>query len=166
MRRKTLIYVLTFSLALNGATAVAFVFFWWQNQTLAAVSLDQKPIRSFLQQDMDLTTERLRGILGDIDRNAQEVAALRRLMDSKRAEMISLICSASLDKDAVVTKMDEIDHIQGKIRSAAVTTVITILESLPRESQAKFRAYLQARGRACDGCGPLSPRDGKAILCR
>ncbi len=164
MRRKTLIYVLTFSLALNGATAVAFVFFWWQNQTLAALSLGQKPIRSFLQQDMNLTTEQLRGILGDIDRNKQEVTALRGLMDSKRVEMIGLICAAPVNKDAVTTKMDEVSHIQGKIRSAAVTTVITILESLPPESRDTFRAYLQARGRACDVCVPVGPRGGKVIL--
>ncbi|MEJ2716544.1 MAG: hypothetical protein P8182_05310 [Deltaproteobacteria bacterium] len=41
MRRKWLVYVLTFSLALNGATAVAFILVWWKSETLAAVSLGQ-----------------------------------------------------------------------------------------------------------------------------
>jgi Spy/CpxP family protein refolding chaperone len=164
MRRKSLIYLLTFSLALNGATAVAFVFFWWKSQTLAAVSLGQKPIRNFLQEDLNLKTEQSNRILGQIDQSKREVAELRGQMNSRRAEMINLISSVPANKDAVAAKMDEINHIQAKIRSAAVNTVITILESLPPESRDKFRGYLQARGRACDACGPQLPGVGKTIL--
>ena len=163
MRRNVLTYLLIFSLALNGATAAAFLFFWWQNRSEAAVSLDQKPIQSFLQEDMNLTTEQSNRILGRIDQSKQEVAALRGLMASKRAEMISLICSVPINKDAVAAKMNQINHVQRNIRSAAVKTVITILESLPPESRGKFRAYLQARGRACDVCVPLSPKVGKPV---
>jgi Spy/CpxP family protein refolding chaperone len=163
MRRKWLVYVLTFSLALNGATAVAFILVWWKSETLAAVSLGQKTIRGFLKEDLKLTNEQSHRILGQIDRSKQEAADLRGLMGAKRAEMISLICSAPINKDAVEAKMQEINRVQEKIRAAAVKTVITILESLPPESRDKFRAYLQARGRACDGCVPMSPRGGKAI---
>lgn len=164
MRKKWQIYLLTFSLALNGATAVAFVFFWWQSQTLAAVSLGQKPIRSFLQEDLNLTNEQSNRILGQIDRSKREVAALRGLMDCKRAEMIGLVTATPVNKDAVESKIQEVSHIQSKIRSAAVTTVVTILETLPPESRDNFRAYLQARGRACDVCCPPSPGVEKAIL--
>lgn len=166
MRRKPLIYLLIFSLALNGATAAAFLFFWWQSSSLVAVSLGQKPIRSFLKDDMSLTNEQSNRIAGQIDRSKQEVGALRGLMASKRAEMMSLVCASPVNKDAVAAKMNEINHIQRKIRSAAVTTVIAIIESLPTESRDKFRAYLQARGRACDACGPQGPGGGKAILGR
>lgn len=166
MKRKSLIYLLTFSLALNGATAAAFLFFWWQSQTLAAVSLGQKPTRSFLQEDINLTNEQSNRILDRIDRCKGKVSALRGLMDTQRAEMINLICSAPVNKGAVEAKMQEINQIQSKIRSAAVNTVIAILESLPPESGDKFRSYLQARGRACDGRCPASPGAGKAILAR
>jgi hypothetical protein len=87
-------------------------------------------------------------------------------MDSKRAEMISLITSEPLHKDFVKMKIDEINGIQGAIRSAADKTVVTILESLPQESRDKFAAYLQACGRACNVCGPPNPGVGKAILGR
>ncbi|MEJ2716543.1 MAG: periplasmic heavy metal sensor [Deltaproteobacteria bacterium] len=112
---------------------------------------------------MRLTNEQSHRILGQIDRSKQEAAELRGLMGAKRAEMISLICSAPINKDAVEAKMQEINRVQAKIRAAAIKTVITILESLPPESRDKFRAYLQARGRACDGCVPMNPRGGKAI---
>ncbi len=166
MRRKWLIYLLTFSLALNGATAIAFLFFWWQSRTLAAVSVGQKSMRNFLREDLHLTTEQSNLILGHIDASKQKVAELRSAMEANRAEMISLITSEPLHKDAVKMKIDEINSIQETIRSAAVKTVIIILESLPPESRAKFRTYLQARGRACDTCGPASPGVGKAILGR
>jgi len=164
MRKKWVIYVLTFSVALNAATATAFLLSWWHNQTLAAISLGQKPVKVFLQEDLNLTGEQSRQILGQIDRSKQEVAALRGLMDSKRAEMIGLIASTPANKDAVETKMEEVSRIQGQIRSAAVATVITILDTLPPEAKDKFRAYLQARGRACDVCCPPSPGAEKAVL--
>jgi Spy/CpxP family protein refolding chaperone len=157
MRRKWLNYLLTFSLALNGATAIAFVSFRWQNESLAAVSLGQKPIRSFLKEDMNLTNAQSNQILGHIDRSKQHVATLRGQMDSKRAEMIDLICSSPISKEAVALKMEQINGIQREIRSTAVMTVITILEALPVESKDKFEAFLRARGRACDvPCPPVS----------
>ena len=162
MRRKWLIYLLTFSLALNGATAIAFLFFWWQSQTLAAVSVGQKSMRNFLREDLHLTTEQSNLILGHIDTSKQKVAELRSTMDANRAEMINLITSEPLHKDVVKMKIDEMNSIQGAIRSAAVKTVITILESLPPESRAKFAAYLQARGRACDVCPQMNPAAGTA----
>jgi Spy/CpxP family protein refolding chaperone len=164
MRRKWIVYLLTFSLALNVATAATFVFFWRQSQTLASVSVGQKSIRGFLQEDLGLTSEKSNQILSQIDRSKQEAAALRALMDSKRSEMIGLLTSTSVNKDDVREKMEEVSRIQGKIRSAAVTTVITILESLPPESRDRFRAYLQARGRACDVCCPPNPEVGRAVM--
>ncbi len=155
MRRKSLVCLLAFSLALNGATATAFFFFWWKSRTAAAVSLGQKPIMNFLQQDMNLTSEQSNRVLGQIGRSKREVAALRGQLVSKRAEMINLICSAPVDEDAVSAKIDEITRVQHKIRSAAVKTVVAILDTLPLESRDKFRAYLKARGRACDGRVPL-----------
>ncbi len=164
MRRKWLIYLLTFSLALNGATVAAFIFSWWQSQTLAAASVGQKSIKSFLQEDLSLRGEQSSRILNQIDRSKQEAAALRTLMVSKQSEMISLITAIPVNKDAVTAKMDEITRIQCQIRSAAVETIIAILESLPPESRDKFGAYLQARGRACDACCPPTPGAGKPDL--
>jgi Spy/CpxP family protein refolding chaperone len=166
MRRKWLIYLLTFSLALNGATAIAFVFFWWQSQTLAAVSVGQKSMRNFLQEDLHLTREQASPILGLIDKSKQDVVVLRAQMETTRGEMMSLIAAPSLKKDAVETKMGEINHIQNEIRAAAVNTVTTIIESLPPGSRDKFGAYLRERGRACDMCGPRSPGVGRTILGR
>lgn len=162
MRRNRLIYVLTFSLALNCATVAAFVFFWWQSQTLAAVSVGQKSISGFLREDLNLTKEQSSRVLSRIDRSKQEAADLRASMDAKRAEMIGLITSNPVNKDAVREKMNEINHIQAQVRSAAVETVIAILESLPPDARDKFGAYVQERGRACDVCCPPPSNAGKA----
>jgi hypothetical protein len=163
MRRKWLIYVLTFSLALNGATAAGFIFFWLQNQTLAAASVGQKPIGSFLQEDLKLTGDQANRILSLIHESKQEVEGLRAQTDAKRAELMKLISSVPVSKDAVITKLDEIGLIQGRLRSAAVNTVITVVESLPPESRDKFAAYVKARGRACDVVGPPTAKGGNAV---
>lgn len=80
--------------------------------------------------------------------------------------MMTIISAPSPNKDAVEKKMGEINHIQADVRAAAVNTVAKIIESLPQESKDKLGAYLQARGRACDMCGPRSPRGGRTILDR
>jgi hypothetical protein len=165
MRRKWLIYILTFSLAVNGATAAAFVFFWWQSRP-SSVSVGQKPITSFLREDLSLTSDQSSEILSQINWSKQEAGTLRALMDSKRTEMIDLITSVPVNRDLVETKISEINRIQGSIRSSAVKTVVTILESLPPEPRERFGAYIQARGRACDECGPWSQGVGKAVLGR
>lgn len=148
MNRNWLIYVLTFSLALNGATATAFLLFWVRNHSLAAASVGHKPIGSFLREDLKLPSEKTNSILRLVDKSKQEVADLRAQLDSKRAELMKLIATVPVNRDVVATKMDEIGRTRSKLRSTAVDTVITIAESLPPESQDKFREYLQARGRA------------------
>lgn len=157
MRRQWLMYLLTFSLAINGATAAAFLFFWWQSRTLAAASSGQKSMRTFLQEDLNLTREQASPIFGLIDQSKRDVVDLRAQMETARGEMMSLISEPSLNRDAVAAKMSEINNIQAKMRAVAVNTVTRIIESLPRESRDRFRAYLQERGRACDMCGPRSP---------
>jgi len=155
MRRTTLVYLLTFSLALNGATAIALLFFWWKSRLPAvALSLGEKPIRSFLEQDLSLTPEQSSLALSSIDRSKREAAQLSRMMGSKRMEMISLVSSSPVNRSALDAKMDEIGRVQSKIRSIAVNAVVEICEVLPKEAREKFGAYLLERGRLCDGCVP------------
>lgn len=164
MRRKRLIYLLTFSLALNGATAIAFVFFWWQSRTPAEASVKQISIKSFVQEDLNLTIEQSSPLLALIDAGKKEIENLRAQIESRRTEMMVLISSFPVNRDAVDGKMEEIGRIQSKMRSTTLNTVMKVLESLPPDSRAKFGAYLRARGRACDENCPPTSEVGKAIL--
>lgn len=157
MKRNWVVYVLTFSLALNGATAAAFIIFWVRNHSLAAVPLSHKTIGNFLRQDLKLPCEKTHAILNLVDQKKQEVMDLRAQLDSKRAELMKLIASAPVNRDAVATQMDEISRTQSKLRSTAVETVISIAKSLPPEARDQFRAYLQARGRASYVVSPPCP---------
>jgi Spy/CpxP family protein refolding chaperone len=155
MKRTSLVYLLTFSLALNGATAATLAFLWWKGQAQAAeISLAQKPVMNFLRQELSLTSEQTGRVIEQIDRTKPRFLKLRNLMDSNRSEMMRLISTTPVDVAAVESKVNEINRIQGELRLVAVGTVIKIVESLPPEARLKFEAYLQERGRICDGCGP------------
>jgi len=155
MKKTSLVYLLTFSLALNGATAATLAFSWWKAQARAeGILVAQKPIKAFLREDLGLTTEQTNRIIDQIDRTKPEFLALRKLMDSSRSEMMGLISTTPVSLAAVGSKVNEINRIQGELRQVAVGTVIKIVEALPTEAREKFGAYLQQRGRICDGFGP------------
>jgi len=155
MKRAPLIYLLIFSLAINGATAATLVFSWWKGQAYArGITLAQKPVIHFLREDLNLTPEQTRRVVEQIDRTKPQFLKLRNQMDSDRSEMMRLISTTPVNMAAVESKVNEINRIQGEIRLIAVGTVIKIVESLPSEVKNKFGAYLQERGRICDGCGP------------
>jgi Spy/CpxP family protein refolding chaperone len=159
MKRTSLIYLLTFSLALNGATAATLIFSWWKSQARAeGILVAQKPVMNFLREDLSLTNEQTNQVVGRIVSTKPQFLELRNLMDSKRLEMMRLISTTPVSVAAVESTANEINRIQGELRLIAVGTVIKIVESLPREAREKFGAYLQARGRICDGCGPGTGR--------
>lgn len=164
MRKTPLLYLLTFSLALNGATAATLVFSWWKGQARAQeMSVAQKPVMNFLQEDLSLTNEQTNRIAQQIDSTKAEFVRLRNQMDSNRSEMMRLVSTYPLDRAAVEAKLSEINHVQGELRLLAVGTMIKIVESLPSEARNKFAAYLRERGRICDGCpgtgrGPFGDR--------
>ena len=155
MKTTPLIYLLIFSLAINSAAAATLGFSWWRNQAYAKeITLAQKPVLNFLREDLGLTPEQTGKVLMQIDRTKPRFVQLRNQMDSNRTEMMQLISTTPVKMAAVESKVSEINRIQGEIRLIAVGTVIEIVESLPPEARSKFGAYLQERGRICDGCGP------------
>ena len=159
MKRTPLIYLLIFSLALNGAAAGTLVFSLWKNQAYAkGITFAQKPVMHFLREDLSLTAEQTSRVLEQIEHTKPQFVQLRNLMDSNRSEMMRLISTTPVNMAAVESKVSEINRIQGEIRLVAVGTVIKIVESLPPEAKSKFGAYLQERGRICDGCGPGTGR--------
>jgi Spy/CpxP family protein refolding chaperone len=155
MKRTPLIYLLTFSLAINGAVAATLVVSWWKDQAHAKeITLAQKPVINFLREDLSLTPEQTSRVVEEVDRTRPQFLRLRNLMDSNRSEMMLLISTTPVNMPAVESKVSEINRIQGEIRLIAAGTVTKIVESLPPEAKKKFGAYLQERGRICDGCGP------------
>lgn len=164
MKRTPLMYLLTFSLALNAATAATLIFSWWKGQVEAReISFAQEPLMHFLQEHLDLTTDQMNRIAQQIDSTKAEFVRLRSQMDSKRSEMMRLISTRPGDRAAVQAKISEINRTEGELRLLAVGTVSQIVESLPPEARSKFGAYLQERGRICDSCpaterGPFGDR--------
>jgi len=155
MKKTSLIYLLTFSLALNAATAATLGFSWWKGQARAeGILVAQKPVMNFLREDLNLTNEQTNRIVEQIDRTKPQFLELRNLMDSKRLEMMRFISTTPVNVAAAESTANEINRVQGELRLIAIGTVIKIVESLPSEAGEKFRAYLKARGRICDGCGP------------
>jgi|GEM_PF-902060 len=155
MRRTVLNYVLVFSLALNGATAVTLLILWWKGQAVAVeASAGRKPMRAFLEQDLGLSQDQLRTILEPIDQDMPRVAEIRHRMQSSRSEMIRLVSSWPLDRGAVEAKLKEIDAIHADLRSSNVAHIMNVIQSLPPDARSTFRTYLEQRCRLCDACRP------------
>ncbi|MBI5571755.1 MAG: periplasmic heavy metal sensor [Desulfomonile tiedjei] len=155
MNRTHLIYLLIFSLALNGAAAATIAFHQLTGHVQAeGASFAQKPVADFLRENLGLTNEQTSRVLERIDRTKAQSIRLRDLMSLRRTEMVSLISTVPVDRTAVEAKISEINHIQGQLRVMAAGTIIGVTESLPPDARQKFGAYLRERGRLCDGCVP------------
>lgn len=153
MKRTSLIYLLTFSLALNGAAAATLAFSWWTSQSQATeMSLAQKPVKKFLREDLSLTREQTKPILEQINRSKPEFVKLSHQIDAKRSEIIHLISSVPVNVNGVKTKVGEITRIQSELRLVAVGALMKIAESLPPEARPKFAAYLEEQARSHGGC--------------
>ena len=153
MKRTSLIYLLTFSLALNGATAVTVALCWWKSRSEAReVSLAQKPVKKFLREDLSLTNEQTKRILEHIDRTKPQFVKLSNLMSANRSAMMRLITTIPANVNAMEAKVGELNRIDRELRLVAVGTMLKVVESLPPGARAKFAAYLQERSRIYDGC--------------
>jgi Spy/CpxP family protein refolding chaperone len=159
MNRSVLVTLLAFSFAVNVATAGSLIFFWAKAQASPVeISLGQKSMKSFLQDDLGLSPEQLSNISGLIEEKRPEIVELKRRFDLTRNEMKSLITADSLDVEAIRMKVGDINHLHGRIREITIGTVAKIAASLPPKAKKKFAQYIRSCG---PGSGVCAPGKGK-----
>lgn len=159
MRRSVLVTVLTFSLAVNAATAGILILYWAKAQASPVeISLGRKPMKMFLKENLGLTPDRLSKILALIDEKRPEIVELKRRFDLTRNEMKGLITADSLDPKAVREKVGELNRVHGRIREITIGTVAKIAASLPPDAKSKFTKYLRSCESSPGACAPGSGR--------
>ena len=159
MNRQVLVTVLAFSLAVNAATAGSLVFFWAKAQASPAdISVGQKPMKKFLKEDLGLTSDQLSKIMGLIDTRRPEIIELKRKFDRTRNEMKSLITADTLNPEAVMDKVRDLNAIHARIREITIGTVARIATSLPPNAKSKFAQYIQSCGPRSGTCAPGTGR--------
>jgi len=155
MRKTALICLLTFSLAINGATGITLLFLWWKDSAQAAQAPAwQKPVQQFLREDLSLTQDLSNSLIERIDKQLPEIIERKKMMDSSRMDMMKLLSTVPVDIDAVEARVKEINRMHGEIRGLTVGTVIKIAESLPPDAQKKFAEYLRERAQNRGVCVP------------
>lgn len=159
MSRSVLAILLAFSLAVNAATAGTLIFFWARAHAAPVeISLGQKPMKKFLKEDLGLTPERLSKIMGLIDEKRPDMVELNRRFVQTRNEMKSLITADTIDAEAVMQKVRDLNAIHARIRETTIGTVATIAKSLPPNAKGKFAQYI----RNCEpGSGTCAPGRGR-----
>jgi len=155
MNRPILIAMLTFSLAVNAAAAGSLLVFWAKAQASPAeISLGRKPMKKYLKEDLGLAPEQLSNVLGIIDEKRPEIVELKSKFDLTRDEMRVLITADSLDMDAVMEKVGEVNRLHGRIRAITIGTVAKVAASLPPNARSKFAQYVRSCGDAPGACAP------------
>jgi len=155
MNRRVLVTVLAFSLAVNAATAGSVIFFWAKAQASpAGISLGEKPMKTFLKEDLGLTSDQLSNILNLIDEKKPTIVELTRRLDVARKQMKALVTADSLDMKALESKVGEVNQVHGQIRVITIGTVAKIAASLPPQAKSKFVQYIRSCGDAPGSCAP------------
>ena len=159
MNRQVLVTVLAFSLAVNAATAGSLVFFWAKAQASPAdISVGQKPMKKFLKENLGLTPDQLSKIMGLIDKRRPDIVELKRKFDRTRNEMKSLITADTLNLEAVMDKVRDLNAIHARIREITIGTVVRIATSLPPNAKSKFAQYMRSCGPPSGTCAPGTGR--------
>jgi uncharacterized membrane protein len=111
-------------------------------------------MKEFLKEDLGLTPDQLSNILGIIDEKRPEIVELTRRFDYTRDEMRALITADSVDTEAVMGKIGEINDLHGRIRTITIGTVAKVAASLPPDAKKEFVQYIRSCGAAPGTCAP------------
>ncbi len=155
MSRSVLVTLLAFSVAVNAATAGSLIFFWARAQASPAeISVGRKPMKKFLKEDLGLAPDQLSKIMGLIDEKRPDIVDLNLRFGRTRNEMKSLVRADTLDVEAVMRKVRDLNAIHGRIREITIGTVAAIAKALPPNAKSKFAQYVRNSGPCSGTCAP------------
>jgi Spy/CpxP family protein refolding chaperone len=155
MSRSVLVTLLAFSLAVNAATAGSLIFFWARaHATPTELSVGQKPMKKFLKEDLGLTPEQLFKIIGLIDEKRPDIVELKRRFGQTRNEMKYLVTADTINEEAVMQKVRDLNTIHARIREISIGTVATLAKSLPPNAKGKFAQYIRNSKPGSGTCAP------------
>jgi Spy/CpxP family protein refolding chaperone len=114
-----------------------------------------------VRQELGLTDEQV-GRLHKIGVDAQKAAVQTRAdLQLRGIELRELLRADNPNHDAIMSKIDEVNALQGKMAKQGVETMLSARSVLTPEQLKKIKTFMESRGAGAPGRGGMmGPRGG------
>ena len=141
MKEKLIIFILIFSLTINVAALITMGYFWGKDNTGKQVTSTvdgPSPFISGLSLDA-----RQRGKMRSLRQSFQEeTSPMRNTLITKREELVTLLNSETLDRNAIEQKLQEVNEIQYQIQEAVIDNLLEEKASLNPRQQKRYGEFI------------------------
>jgi Spy/CpxP family protein refolding chaperone len=145
MSKKTLTWLLIFSMVINISAIVTFSYYrWFKTKKLASVT-HRSTSRGFLSQKLGLTEEQSNKVR-DLRSNLwKEIKPLKIQLNEARRDLIEILKKDTIEVEGVNLKIDQISQIQKEIQQKTIENLMEHKSILTPEQRKKFIAIVTRR---------------------
>lgn len=145
MSKKTLTWLLVFSVILNISTIGTFGYFRWMKTGEQKPGSHKRDHRDYFNKQLGLT-EAQSDSMGNLrTRFWQEIKPLRGELDQARKELFEILKQDSLNDQKVNVKIDEISEIQKLMQRKTIENFLQHQSILTPEQNKKFIEIMSSR---------------------
>ena len=145
MSRKTLTWLLVFSILLNISTVVTFSYFRWVKSDKSRPSSHRRDHREYFNKQLELNEAQADSMESLRSKFWREIKPLRMQLDHARQELFQVLKQDSLDDQQVNLKIDEISDIQKLMQRKTIENFLQHQSILTPEQNKKFIEIMSSR---------------------
>lgn len=145
MSKKTLAWLLVFSVLLNISTIITFSYFRWMKTSQSRSFSYRRDHRDFFNKQLGLTPTQADSMDSLRAKFWQEIKPLRGQLDHARQELFEIVKQDSLDQQRLSLKIDEISDIQKQMQRKTIENFLQHQSILTPEQHKKFIEVMASR---------------------
>ncbi|HEX9972804.1 MAG TPA: periplasmic heavy metal sensor [bacterium] len=145
MSKKTLGWLLVFSVILNISTIGTFSYFRWMKTGKSRSFSHKRDHRDYFNQQLGLTAAQADSMENLRSRFWQEIKPLRMQLDQARQELFQVLKQDSLGDQKINLKIDEISEIQKLMQRKTIENFLQHQSILTPEQNKKFIEIMSSR---------------------
>jgi Spy/CpxP family protein refolding chaperone len=145
MSKKTLTWLLVFSVILNISTIGTFSYFKWMKTEKSRSFSHKRDHRDYFNKQLGLTEAQSDSMESLRSRFWQDIKPLRGQLDQARKDLFQVLKQDSLDDQKLNVKIDEISEIQKLMQRKTIENFLQHQSILTPEQNKKFIEIMSSR---------------------
>jgi len=145
MSKKTLSWLLIFSIIINISTIATFSYYRWFKSTKQIYAKQRSSHRESLSKKLGLTEEQSKKIKDLRSDLWKEIKSLRTQLNDERQQFVKILKQDIVDTNTIYEKIDKISEIQKKMQLATVKNMLEHQSILTPEQRKRFFAMMTKR---------------------
>ena len=146
MGKKTLIWILIFSLLINISVIATFSYYqWFTPEKGAKPTQRQRSKREGLYKRLGYTDEQLKKIKQQRKKLYEEIKHLKNQLDEHRKKIVILMQSDSISIEQIYTEIEKISNIEKSIQKKVISSLMESRTILSKDQRERFVKMIAQR---------------------